>query len=62
MPAKCVFDRWARRALWVLLMLDLALIAYGSIEHLASVISAGTVLAVAAGVGLGLLHQPHKTE
>jgi hypothetical protein len=51
-----------RLALCLLLLIDLALVAYGINEHIASAALAGLVFAVAAGFGLGLLCQPLKRK
>jgi len=51
-----------RLALCLLLLVDVALFAYGVHEHIVSAALAGLVFAVAAGFGLGLLCQPLKRK
>lgn len=51
-----------RFTLCLLLLVDLALVAYGVHERIASAALAGLVFAVAAGFGLGLLCQLCESE
>lgn len=51
-----------RLLLLLLMLLDLALVAYGVHERIASAVLAGFLLAVAAGFGLGLLCQPRQSK